>query len=258
MATSYEDYTATIDANTVIITFYYNATEIAVNTLDPNFTLAITINDQDVLARTKVSTNGEDTVVFTVSPNTGYSTVLSGKLTIDCNMAGILIDETQADEIKDFITVINLGESVSYQDEGETTVSMEICSTVQGNGMIHLGLYEDDGSGNIIPIDDPKNPLLIKAHIAFIDDYQSYKTPEALANGIVTSINQTNPLPAGYTLTANGTNISFKGGTSEVLYMYIIDNIFLRGYPVDLPTLQGWDGELQEGPWIDTPDSCPV
>jgi hypothetical protein len=173
-------------------------------------------------------------------------------------MTGILIDGVQADAIEDFVTVINLGETVSYQDEGDTTVSMEICSTVQGNGMIHLGLYKDDGTGNIVPIAGTRSPLLINTFTAFIDNYQSYPDPATLAKGIVVSITTTNPLPTGYTLTANDNIIEFEGDGEETLYMYIIDNIFLRGYGVDLPTLQGWNGELQDGRWYDAPDSCPV
>jgi hypothetical protein len=104
----------------------------------------------------------------------------------------------------------------------------------------------------LTPIGQPVSPIKINTYTAFIDSYQGLDAA-GTAKIIVSSINGSNPPPAGYTLTINAndpTQIDVTNTqTEQVLYVYIVDYRLLENYPVTLTTQQNDGGVLTNGPW---------
>jgi hypothetical protein len=222
---------------------------------DPSPTINYTLTGAGTPRNVLVSTSGSDFIIKLDPGAAGYVTVLQALISVQSDMAGVTMDEEQVDPIQidsDGDSVVCLGEDVCYINGG-STASVRILTPVNGNGMIHFGIYAQDRN-DLVPIGQPVSPIRINTYTAFIDTYQGLDAA-GTAKIIVSSINSSNPPPARYTLTINANDPTQIDVTDiqdeQTLYVYIVDYRLLENYPVTLMTLQADGGVLMDGPWED-------
>jgi hypothetical protein len=263
---------ATYGAQTVKLEFFYGGGNDTV-TVASSPAAKIAINGAAV-DPARIFFAGGNSLIIYIAPTVGYSSVWSGRITVDIpDMTGITISDgtdivtptpiTSSDFPE---TVIPLGATISTSQHpgGQEDATADILTVPNGNGMIHVGLYYVDPVDKMLyPIwngypNDDTDPIQVYTYPVFIDNYNPSlpMTELALAKSIAAYAgNDSHFSLTGYSLAAEGTDndarltLSDPAGDEQVLYIVIFDDNMLKNLSPSYPQIVADGGILPEYPY---------
>lgn len=152
-----------------------------------------------------------------------FTAQYGGVIEIDGTPTGVTAGVTAVGAL-DIYTVIPTGVHVSMTGgAGTSTVSATVDHAANVRGMVHVAVY-DASTGNMVPVNSSTTAgnLQVGAYVTHAHAFMTLTTANFASNIAGFS------LPAGYGITASGSNLTLTGPTGSELYLYIFDDNMLQ------------------------------
>ena len=151
-----------------------------------------------------------------------FTAIYGGVIDVDGVPTGVTYEDGSAADALDIYTVIPTGVTTEMTaGEGSSTLSATVTHASNTRAMVHYAIY-DASSGDMVPVHaggTTAGNLGIGDQVTHAHMFMSM-TPAQIASGIASGAS----LPAGYSITANGADLTVTGPEGSELYLYILDD----------------------------------
>lgn len=158
------------------------------------------------------------------NPVAGFTAQYGGVINVEGAPAGVTAGG-QAVPAVDIYTVIPTGVHISMDEntEGTNNLSAVVDGDANVRGMVHIALY-DTSTGSWIPVNSSTTAgnLGVGTYTTHAHNFTALTTADYAASIAGFS------LPAGYAITANGSNLQVTGPAGSQLHLYVFDDEMLQ------------------------------
>lgn len=159
------------------------------------------------------------------NPVGAFTAQYGGVIDVEGVPGGVTVGGQAAPAI-DIYTVIPTGVHISMDEdtEGTNNLSAVVDGDANVRGMVHIALY-DSSTGSWVPVNSSSTAgnLGVGTYTTHAHNFMALTTADYAANIAAFS------LPAGYAITANGSNLQVTGPAGSQLHLYVFDDDMLQG-----------------------------
>lgn len=156
--------------------------------------------------------------------NAIFTAQYGGVINVEGVPTGVTVGDATAPEV-DIYTVIPTGVHISMDKdtEGTNNLSAVVDGDADVRGMVHIALY-DSSTGSWVPVNSSTTAgnLGVGTYTTHAHNFMALTTADYAANIAGFS------LPAGYAITANGSNLQVTGPAGSQLHLYVFDDDMLQ------------------------------
>lgn len=215
----------------VIVTVDYGAA-VAIGDDDPMGGLTIKIAGYNITAdnyyRPATATADGTKLVLDIGnvvsgEDPAFTAQYGGVIDIDGTPTGVTAGNAAVGAL-DVYTVIPTGVHVSMvSGEGTSSLSATVDGAAVVRGMVHVVLY-DGATGSMVPVNTSTTAgnLGVGAYTTHAHNFMTMTTANFASNIAGFS------LPAGYGITATGSDLTVAGPEGSKLYLYVFDDVMLH------------------------------
>lgn len=167
-----------------------------------------------------------------------FTAQYSGVIDVDGTLAGVTVGGDTLAPL-DIYTVIPTGVALTATGQGTDEVTATVSHLANVRGMVHIGIYEKNGSGTLVPISPSAGVINVYTYVIHAHNFTTM-TLSQYASAIAAL-----SLPTGYTIGASGDTITLTSSdSSSQLYLYIFDDDLLQDLDQTFTGVNTGEGEM--------------
>lgn len=235
--------TGNLDQHVVLTVDYGSAVAVEDTTQTAVFgtnDLAITIAGRDITSTSyyrpvTISASG-NTLVFDIgncvsNGTASFTAQYNGIITAVGTPQGVTAGGEAVGAL-DIENVIPTGVALTTTGEGTSSLSATVSHVANVRGMVHIGIYEKNASGKLVPISTTAGTIGCYTYTIHAHSFVTMAASDYAASMASLS------LPSGYSISASGDTVTLTSSdSSSQLYMYIFDADSLSSLNTDFKTL---------------------